>query len=230
MFWFDGGIASIQSLMAEKISNVRMSVPDYLIPSLKEHFLENQLLLMDIWKEISISNIVQVVDSVRNRLLQFILELDRLYPNLDMEIQNIPTKISQKEIQNLVYQTIYVQDGGRISGMDQSKQIVQGSQYIVRGNISFTSVSNTVEFLERIQSLQLSIDEALLKSDIDEETAIEVKYQLEKAVVQAKKQTPEKIMIKKYLESVKSLLAKSVAMAGYVVTISEAIEVADKIF
>ena len=65
-------------------------------------------------------------------------------------------------------------------------------QYNAAGDINFGAVQNKVDVVVQLEKLRTEMSTAIESGVFDEETATDARYQLDKAVQQAKKPEPEK--------------------------------------
>ncbi len=86
---------------------------------------------IDAWKAIPIGQYDQILDSIRNRLLDFLLELQEKYPQLK-EPSNDTPKIPEREVTQIFNNNIY---GGHLSiNSFDNCQVVQ--QYVQENNLT----------------------------------------------------------------------------------------------
>ncbi|MDQ3803036.1 MAG: hypothetical protein M3416_04175 [Acidobacteriota bacterium] len=112
------------------------------------------------WRDIGASEIVHILDTIRNRLLSFILELEELYPAISESedaISHIP-----KEQTNAVFQTIVL--GNAVVSNDAS------SHYVVEQNTTINDLSALAGFMRKIGIQGEDIEE--LERAITEDGAI----------------------------------------------------------
>lgn len=177
------------------------------------------------WKEVSISDVTQIIESAKNRLLEFVLELENEAENSGSRLK----ELNQAQITNIFHSIIMdnaeisVQGVEKMTVFDQRGQKVN-YQYNAAGNINFGSVHNKFEVIEELQKVQDELSLAIKAGELDEDTATDVDYQMKKAVQQAKKNEPNKKKILEHLNNVKSLIGGIVTLAGLVKGISEAIQ------
>lgn len=106
---------------------------------------------------------------------------------------------------------------------DQRKQKVK-YQYNANGNINFRATQNDAEIVSELKKLQAELLKAIQLGGIEEETAVDAKYYMEKAVLQSQKDSPNKKKMLDSLETVKSLLGGLLTLSGLATGISEAIQ------
>lgn len=100
---------------------------------------------------------------------------------------------------------------------DQRGQTVQ-YQYNAAGDINFGSAQSRQQIVEELGRLLHELDEATEKKAMDEELAIDVKANVQKAIVEAKKPEPEGNKILKHLSAASGIIlrvaATSTALTG----------------
>lgn len=175
--------------------------------------------------ELAISNheFEQVLDTVRNRLLDFILQLSDSW---DTE-SSIP---SSEKLDNLVSVTIYNNpQGGQVMPIfDQRGQHVT-YQYNAAGNINVENVSDKSDLLIEIDKFRQELAEIKKAKIISDDVAVEADYHLMKASNEAKKEKPNKPTFFDHIGKAKALFEDVTAAAGLVTALIRAMEVADKI-
>jgi hypothetical protein len=113
---------------------------------------------------------------------------------------------------------------------DQRGQQVTGQQYNAGRDISFGAVQNTVDFAAELEHLQQAVAQAAEQGLLPEETSIDVEAHLKKALVQAKKTTPEKKTLLDHLSATKALIENLAAASSLVPAVVSAIEAVHKLF
>lgn len=177
------------------------------------------------WKEVSISDVIQIIESAKNRLLEFVLELENEAENSGSGLKELNQAQITNIFNNIIMDTaeIAVQGVEKMTVFDQRGQKVN-YQYNAAGNINFGSVHNKFEVIEELQKVQDELSLAIKAGEVNEDTATDADYQMKKAVQQAKKNEPDKKKILEHLNNVKSLIGEIVTLAALVKGISEAIQ------
>jgi hypothetical protein len=123
--------------------------------------------------------------------------------------------------------------GGEMTIFDQRGQHVN-YQYNAAGNINFGAVQNRLDVVEQLEKLKAEIAKAAGSNALDQDTATDVEYKVQKALQQAKKPEPDKKSIVDYLSEGKQLLAGlaggAAALGGLITAFTQAIEVVQKVF
>jgi len=165
----------------------------------------------------------QILDTVKNRLLDFVLKLDE-----NWHIEDNPP--SGDDLRDLISVVIYNSpQGGNVSIFDQRGQQVH-YQYNAAGNINITAVQDRDGLVYEMKKLKEEIDRAKELKAIDENMAVEVKYHLVQAIKEAEKQKPDKGSFLEHIGRAKGLLEDVGAAAGLVTALLKAAEVASRIF
>jgi hypothetical protein len=165
----------------------------------------------------------QILDTVRNRLLKFVLKL-----NANWHIDDKPP--SKSEVQGLLSVTIFNnQPGADMSVFDQRGQQVN-YQYNAAGNININAAQNKNELADEIEKLKEEIERAKESKAIDPDVAVEAEYHLIQAAKEARKERPKKGVFLQYIEKAKGLLEGLPKVTELVTALYKAAEVASKIF
>lgn len=96
--------AMIDASGASKDKNLRSPWPPEILPFITPFYQGHQCI--ELWSSVSASQLDQILDTVRNRLLAFILELRARHPELTLSINAI-RQIPKSEVQSLVMTNIY---------------------------------------------------------------------------------------------------------------------------
>jgi YD repeat-containing protein len=165
----------------------------------------------------------QILDIVRNRLLDFVLKLDETW-HLDDKHP------SRDEVKGLVSVTIYNSpQGGNVSTFDQRGQQVT-YQYNAAGNINIAAIRDKTELADELAKFAGEIQRAREAKAIDQEVAVEAEYHVLQASKEAKKKEPGKASILEHMGKAKALLEDVAEAAGLVTALVKAAEVASSIF
>lgn len=226
--WLGDGVASIERILEQGHENYRHKLDGSELLYLQRLSPDQDVTIIDAWKELPRHFLVRAVESIKERLLLFTLELKQMYPRLDDENPVETMKISNASVSHLVQTTIYnLHEGATMTTFDQRNQLVNGNQYNAGENINFGNVQSTIELAEELGKLKGSLQN--LGDQVDEETATDLDYEITKAIQQSKKENPDKSAILSHLNKVKTIGAKIAGLASFVVAIDKAIEVIDKI-
>ncbi|HRQ22157.1 MAG TPA: hypothetical protein PLF42_01910 [Anaerolineales bacterium] len=232
------GIATIESYIDaannEKQYELKLPVP---LKSIKD-FLSNRvvpgMLCLDVWRAISLQQLTQILETVRDRLQKFILELSDIYPDYaKTDFSNNPSISNEKIIQALhqiilVDNRVFVEKDVNIM-FDQKNQRV-GYQYNAAGNINFNAVGNSTELIAELEKLKSELKKAIQAKAIDDEIGVDVEYKLTKAIQQSKKSQPDKKSILDNLNEAKALLSGISSAVGLVTSLIKAAELVSKFF
>lgn len=144
------------------------------------------------------TNFIQILDSVRNRLLDFILELSKSWDSQSP----LPPR---SQISQLVGQTIYMIEGGNMTLFDQRGQQVE-YQYNAAGNIHISQAETTAQFAEELAKLRGELDLAKNAGAIPANTAAEASKDLSRALKEVQAPEPRKGNILDHIGKAKALL------------------------
>lgn len=103
-------------------------------------------------------------------------------------------------------------------------------QYNAAGSINFGVVQNKVDVQQELEKLKDETDNAVRSGALDEEIAIDVRSCVEKAIIQVKKEEPDKSTIIKNLKEAKKIIADIATVAGFALGLTEAIKMIQRLF
>lgn len=165
----------------------------------------------------------QLLDTVKNRLQDFVLTLDQNWHAGDQP----PTK---DELKQLVSVTIYNhQQGGDMSVFDQRNQNVN-YQYNAAGNINIDASMNKNEIADQLEKLIGEIERAKELEAINQDVAIEAEYHLMQATKEARKENPDRSSFLDHIDKTKGALKAVTATTDLVTALFKIGELASKIF
>jgi antitoxin component HigA of HigAB toxin-antitoxin module len=215
------GIRSIENLAFGEKQHYFIS-PD--IISVVNHYIgERGYGYIEIEYAISSRDFEQILDTVKNRLLDFVLKLGKDW--------HIPNEIPSNDLlKNLISVVIYNNpQGGNVSTFDQRGQHVN-YQYNAAGDININAVQSKDELVIELEKLQSEIEHAREANVISKEVAIEAEFDLLKATQEAKKAEPSKETFFDYIGKAKALFNDIAAVAGLITALMQAAEVANRLF
>lgn len=167
-------------------------------------------------------NFEQILDTVRNRLLDFVLKLGEQWSPK-------ATPPGQDEVKQLVSVVIYNNpQGGPVSIFDQRGQHVE-YQFNVAGNINLDGVQSVDQLVNQIAHLRAEIDQAKRVGAVPEDIAVEAQYHLLEASRQAKSETPDRSTLLDNIRKAKDLLKDIAAVASLVTALAKLADVAMKL-
>lgn len=112
---------------------------------------------------------------------------------------------------------------------DQRNQKVN-YQYNANGDINFAQVESKTDFIHQLELIKNEIS-VCSKNNIAEESKLnEVENRIDRAISSAKKSKPIKERIVNFLIDAQRIISGIVAMSGLVKGITDAIEIARKLF
>jgi hypothetical protein len=165
----------------------------------------------------------QILDTVKNRLLGFVLKLDQ-----NWQLDDNPP--SRDELRNLVSVVIYNSpQGGNVSVFDQRGQQVH-YQYNAAGDINISAVQDKNELVGELEKLKGELERAKESKAIEHDTAVEAQYHLLQATKEGRKAKPDKGSFLEHIGKAKGLLDDVAAAAGLVTALLQAAEVASRVF
>lgn len=241
------GIKELESMLEKmnkggKENTLRIAIPPEISGLLHSKVFEYSQ-CMGAWKILNPQTIVGIIETTRNVLLTFVLELSDKYPELKNE--TIPKKkIPNEEITQLFKITIH---GGHVNlvgttdsviqtetmtTFNQQGQNVNNQQNIGDnfGTINFGTINNANDFVAELQKMKAELSRAALDQTIDGEIVTDTDYQLTKAMHEAEKPMPDKSKLLKHLENAKGYADSITSLVKAGTAIGGAIEIASKIF
>jgi hypothetical protein len=236
--WFLQPVAEIESMLSNGES-LRLSVPADLF-GLFNGTVVQMAQCMRAWRSVSHHQLVRLLDSTRNALLSFILELADKYPRIRTDTgfaSKVPDEIIrqifhvniQGDAQMVVGDTISHDGDYNMTTFDQRNQQV-GTQYNAGSDINFNDAQNVQEFASELQKMR---DELLRISEtdtVDAEIITDVDYQITKAIQAASKEHPTKSVILDHLTKVKEYVDGVDALIKIAGAVTTALAVAQTIF
>ena len=215
------GIRTVESLAADLGERKFMISPD-VTALVNHHVKEGGYGYTSLHYSVSPHHFEQILDTVRNRLLDFVLELDKHW---NVEEDPPPTE----EVRQLVQVFIFNHpEGGPVTIFDQRGQNVQ-YQFNAAGNINIGAARSIEELSEQLGKLRDEIDVARAANVIPEDTAIEASYHVLQADKEIESADPDKPSILDHMGKAKALLEDLAAAAGLVAAITEAVEVVGRL-
>lgn len=218
------GVKYIEQL-ANSTEERHFILPPRLTMAVNSHVKASGFYFAEIELAITRHDFSQILDTVRNRLLGFILELSDSWSITS----HLP---SEKTINNLISLHIYnnsVIGEQNMSIFDQKGQTVK-YQYNSAGNINFENIQTQQDIIVELKKLQSEIQQAKEAKIINSDIAIEAEYHVLQASKEANNEKPDKQRFEKHIIEATKLLNGISAAAGLITALLKAIEVAQKIF
>jgi hypothetical protein len=216
------GIRSIEELAKMKDDDKLIVHPD-IIALLNSKIGEDGFSFLNLFYTVGPHDFEQILDTVRNRLLDFILLINK---NWDIS----KDKPRQEEINKLVNITIYNNpQGGGMAVFDQRGQNVE-YQFNAAGSINIDAINSPKGFVTELVKFQEEISKAEAIGTIDKESAIEIKYHILTATKEALHEKPDKAKITAYLSKVLDILKDISTMVGLLTGLAKLSEIIPKIF
>ncbi len=95
---------------------------------------------------------------------------------------------------------------------------------------NFGAVDDVAGLLGELRKLQGGLQQAVEAQAVTGEPAVEARYNLDKAVLEAEKPAPDKKKIGDYLTTARTAIEGVAAASGLVVAITKAAELVEKLF
>lgn len=215
------GIRTVENLVTD-LGEKRIMFPPEMVALVNTQVGEHGYGYSTLHYNLDFTAFDQILDIVRNRLLDFILQLDKQW----IDEKDPPPKA---EISELVKVTIYNRpEGGSVTVFDQRGQHVQ-YQFNAAGDIDLGAVKTIEQFSHQLDSLRTEIQAAKDADVIPEEAALEAEYHVLQAGKEASADDPDKSTILDHIGRAKEILGDLAAAAGLVKAIAEAAEVVGRI-
>ncbi len=217
---FDG-VRTLEELALEK--ELLYCLPADMLALVNTYVAEQGYGYMEVQYTVRPHHFEQILDTVKNRLLDFVLELDTTWHTG----QSVPAR---QDLEHMVAVYIYNnQQGGEMAVFDQRGQNVN-TQYNVAGSMNIAAIENRVDFVDELIKIKEEFDRAVAHQVFDEETAIEADSKLKLAVTEAKKSQPDKQTLLDRINGAKMLIEGVTAAGGLVTALSKLAEVVQKFF
>lgn len=178
----------------------------------------------DLQFAVSLHDFEQILDTVRNRLLDFVLKLGKTW-HLGDEPPPEDKMISL--VENLYKYNI--QEGGNMTTFDQRGQQLS-DQYNAARDININEVQDKNELANELEKLRQEVERAKELDAISQDAAVEAEYHLLQATKEAKKETPDKEGFSEHMEGAITALEGLTKAAGLVNAFLKVSEVARQIF
>lgn len=215
------GIKSVEQITQKQGGH--FVLPPEVVSFVNHYVQENGYGYMELEYAISSRDFEQILDTVKNRLQDFILELG----------QNWNTKQAlppQELLNNLVSVYIYnnQSQGDQMSTIfDQRGQQVN-NQYNAAGNISI-NVDSKDDLINELEKIRSEIERVKNTQSLSRDVAVEVEYNILQANKEVQKPKPNTGAFVEYIKKAKELLSDVAAVAGVVSALSKIIEVAQQV-
>lgn len=173
---------------------------------------------------VSSQDFIQIIDTVKNRLLDFILELSGSWDPKDPP----PSRDDLKNIVNVHIYNSNMQGEQIMPTFDQRGQNVK-YQYNAAGNIKFENVDNKDALIEILGNLRTEIILAKDAKVINQDVALEVEYNILQAEKEAIKPKPDKKKFNDYIGKAKDLLGDIAAAVNLIAALMKVAEIANNL-
>jgi len=214
------GIRTVEQHASE--SKIRFGLSADITSSVNYYVEEDGYGFADIQYAIAEHDFAQILDTVRNRLLDFLLKLG--------ENWQLPASLPPKdELSKLISVVIYNNpQGGDVSVFDQRGQQVQ-YQFNAAGNISFDAVHDKDALANELEKLKTEIARAKHSNALSADAAVEAEYHVLQATKEARKDAPDKPTFLDHVGKAKGVLEKVATVAGLVSALIKVTEIANTI-
>jgi hypothetical protein len=194
LVYLDKGVPSLEKLLESGGNELMSPWPDYIIQVFNEQVLRQGEVCSSINNYFPKTEVMAILETVKNRLLKFTLELLKANPMLD---ENHSATIPESQISQIYHITIA--PGASMSIFDQNNQSVQGNQYNAAGDMNFNNITNINELTDELETLLNTLQVSLPDAEIEEDEKLDLEYNLKKAIQQTKSETPNTSKLVEYL-------------------------------
>jgi hypothetical protein len=164
----------------------------------------------------------QILDTVKNRLLDFVLKVDE---NWHLDDEQPP----RDALRNLVSVVILNEArGGNVTTFDQRGQQVN-YQYNAAGNVNIGIVQDKDSLIEQVEKLKDEVEQAKQHGALSEDAAVEAKCHLLQATKEARQENPDKGSFLENIAKAKDSLQGVAALANIISALVKIAEVAGKV-
>lgn len=243
MLYMKQGVKELESMLETIATNkenyMRISIPSEFCSFLHYKVFHN-LQCYAVWRVLNRSQITQIIETTRNSLLSFILELADKYPEIKSDTgleKSIPNETIQQvfnyNIQgngtNINSSASLMEQEKSMTFFDQRNQKVN-TQYNAIGDINFNDAQDISQFIVELEKLKTEFLRVAEQEAIDGEIVTDAEYQLTKAIQQSQKIEPDKKTIVDHLKNAKQMIDGVTVATGLINALTKAIEIANTIF
>lgn len=215
------GIRTVENLSAELGDKMLFLSPDA-VAVVNKYVVEGGYGYATLHYTLTPHDFDQLLDTVRNRLLDFVLQMDKEWK----EEEDPPP---QEIVRELVHVTILNHPkGGPVTVFDQRGQNVQ-YQFNAAGDINFREVSSVSELSTQLEKLRAEIKTAKTANELPDEGAVEAEYHILQAKKEVEVKEPNEGNILRHLGKAKDLLSDLGAAAGLIQALAQAAEVVSRL-
>lgn len=220
-FPVSGGIKSVEQLTQRQDGH--FVLPPEVVSFVNHYVQENGYGYMELEYTISSHDFEQILDIVKNRLQDFILELG----------QNWNTKQSlppQDVLNNLVSVYIYnnQSQGDQMTTIFDQKGQQVNNQYNAAGDINI-NVNNKDDLINELGNIRSELERVKNTQNLSPDLAVEVEFNILQAKKEAQKTKPKQSVFVEHIKKAKELLSDVAAVAGIVSALSKIIEAAQTV-
>lgn len=218
---FDG-LKTVEQLANS--DDLHFQVPNSLIRWVNNFVSEGGYSFLTLNYAINLHHFSQILDTVKNRLLDFVLELSEKWSIKDSP----PSGDTLSKMFNIIIFNPN-QGGNVMTVFDQRGQNVK-YQYNAGGDINFSNINSRADLTAELGKLKIELKKAIEGKAIDDETGTDVEYKLTKAIQESQKPNADKKKILENINYAKELLSGISASVGLVTAFVNAAELVQKLF
>lgn len=228
LIWFPQGIPVLEKILEGAETSLISKWTTQQVAFLNRLNRENggRHTVIEVEKRFPRHFIDRILQSVRDRLLNFTLELKTAYPALDQ------TTISAWNLPDSTVAQVFhvtINEGGMMPVFNQPNHTVHGDQYNAAGDINFNSASNRDEFIAELERFYSALMARPEMKRLDDEQRTDIDYNIKKALIEVKKSKPNKDTVKSHIETAAQTLKEVATLAGAVTSLQKIIEVVNTI-
>jgi hypothetical protein len=155
------GVGSIQSLLETNSSgSLKLAWPPDLVALLQRHQVYENLDCGSAWKMVSRGSLVQVLETVRNRLLTFVLELKKRNPEI-VKSEEVISEVPKDQVSQIFHTHIYGDQNVIATGLHVTQ--------LVHQEVSPQDIESLLRYVEKVGVLGQEAQE--LRTAIQEDGA-----------------------------------------------------------
>lgn len=212
------GIREVEQIPEMLAEGHHFQLPAEVAALVNTHVAERGYFYSQLHFSLGAHNFEQMLDTVRNRLLDFVLQLTSQW---DPQ-KSLP---AEEDVSQLISVVIHNKpEGGPVTVFDQRGQQVT-YQYNAAGNIRIADANSSEDLAEELAKLRAEIERAKLAGVVTEDTAIETQFHLLEASRELEGAKPDQKSILSNIGKARALLDDVAAAAGLVTALVKAAEV-----
>ena len=134
------GVRGLESLLESDSPSFKIQWPADLLPLMQDKIYAGYNCIAA-WRTIGRSQIEQILDTVRNKLLNFVLELKEKYPDID-DKEDVIANLPKEQISSVVNTYIFGSQNVVASGQNVAQTVVQ--------NIQTNDIKSLLNYMKKI--------------------------------------------------------------------------------